>query len=1749
MGTVTRRLVGLASLALTAPLLVAPAQGAEERPNPRVASQACTVGGVTTGVAYASGRVLAGGSGVNAARVYAYDLETGSVTCVLTASDGTYTAPLPGVSYGGGVRRSAEGWVIAAAAPSGSPLGGASRTLAWNAVTPGATLAMGELALGTATASVEVTVNGQPPDGPALVCVGFEFVQWAGPCAVAPAGSAAPVALATGTATSQSVYAQARASGAWWRGWSTTTTPGTVVVMDLGEEPSRSSQPCVEGQAVRGTVTREVDGVTVGVSADVVAYGLGDAAGNPTRVYLGETVSDRNGQYTLCASFADLPNGTSGVRLVVVANSVLGGVRTVTSMASGCTAGCTGEDVRLDGTPDIGGGATYSGRTGLASQAAFSWWSVSAGFLDGGNPVQSFEVASGVTGPDGTWGLAFADGLNPVPNGSYIAAVRPPNARAGYAETFAAFTSTGSSAALNVSLTRGNFTGQAVAADGSPLAWSWLSVGQVECMSMCVYRGASTDSQGWFSLNLPDGTYEATAYAPWGNSGSVTTTRTLVVSAGSLVSFAGSAPTDPLVFQLQGPNARILVRADGSPLPDTHLSVRRWNDAGYFDWSGDGFTTSSGIAGVRLEPGEYLVTVRHWGDRLVPAAYQRWRVTQSGGDVAIEVCALTGRINGEPCPTGVTTSALTRNPEGDWIVNLPVANLVATVQSPDGDRDLANAEVCLVQEGSEPGFTWSDYLSCQTSNSSGKAAFSLPPSGSYKVVVYPPWDTNEDWVSASFRFRTDSAGAVCSVASNSSCTALSGSTMSLPLSGPNVIATVTGAGGGALTGGWASVQRACDWHPQCREWVTSASVSQSGRLSVKLDASDDTYYLTVHPWNAIDGSVGTTFPIRVTDSDTVQRLSLQLKSPNVSGTITDSFASPLAFANILVEQSTANGWMWVGAHAQTSLSGDYRLLLDPGTYRLRVSPQANDRSRAVVTTSASFTVGAGTIDVDVTMAAPNLIGTVKLPNGSALAGGWIEVQEWFPAYGYYGWSSTVPGAESVSGGRFSLNLPSGQWRLVVNPPWGTLTASRTIVPVRSDGTGVCLDVSPFTTCAADRYLTSAYEVTMESPNVSGQVFMPDGVTEIAYSWIDVQKWTGSQFSWDFDLPSVVTGPRATFALRLPAGRWRLTAHPDGNVVDATRALTDVTVDAGGVCLTSSAPCGPDDAIALGDFDVSLKAPNVTGLVTAGGSAVPHAWAQVEKWNSVGNYWEWTNNYSWTRDTGRYALSVLDDGDYRVRANSGQGVRGYTEGVTYLRALTGEVCELSGTPEPPSAPTCATGLDDSVAVTTALAPSSLVALIRGDGQPVPWTWVQLQERVNGDWNWRQGNHTVADGSVSLNVTTDDSGLFRLRIEPPWGTDVEYVRSYAEFIAYRDGATTRTCSTTDWNASTRTCAAPVSSAAPLMVNLNVGGLRGRVTSPDGSAGIAGTWVQVQKWTAYPWSPGTHGWLWVDAYAHTRQTGNFTLPLEEAGVYQITAYQPWINPSGWSRRTTIVQFDGAGAWCRQDPIAGTGPASGFGACDYAPGLTTDRLVMPLMTSNLVGVVKFNGTAGDASTSRSMPFAWIEVRKTTGEWVASLSSSDQGRFALFLDDGAYAVTAYPNGRFSQRPPVTQGITVSGGTVVAGLTGGELILDVDAIPPNALLTLTGVTGQRLIAVERDANDDTTSVDWILQPSLAASTNGSSPNVAGFVFPAGVYRLTLVPDIGKVVSTGGQVEVVVPASGTVGVTMSATETVDPSAGS
>jgi membrane-associated protease RseP (regulator of RpoE activity) len=185
-----------------------------------------------------------------------------------------------------------------------------------------------------------------------------------------------------------------------------------------------------------------------------------------------------------------------------------------------------------------------------------------------------------------------------------------------------------------------------------------------------------------------------------------------------------------------------------------------------------------------------------------------------------------------------------------------------------------------------------------------------------------------------------------------------------------------------------------------------------------------------------------------------------------------------------------------------------------------------------------------------------------------------------------------------------------------------------------------------------------------------------------------------------------------------------------------------------------------------------------------------------------------------------------------------------------------------------------------------------------------------------------------------------------------------------------------------------------------------------------------------------------------------------------------------------------------------------------------------MVLATSNVVGGLVFDDTVNGVLTSRGMPYGWIEVRDDSGSYVTSVGTTNQGRFALRLEDGDYTLIGYPNWQFSQRPPIRLPITVLGDAVTDGLTGGELLLDLDSVPPNVTLTIDGVPGARLVAVEVE-----TSNGWEPVSQYNVVSSGSSTNLAKFALPVGRYRLSVVPEIDYVITGANSalVEVMSPS--------------------
>jgi len=122
-----------------------------------------------------------------------------------------------------------------------------------------------------------------------------------------------------------------------------------------------------------------------------------------------------------------------------------------------------------------------------------------------------------------------------------------------------------------------------------------------------------------------------------------------------------------------------------------------------------------------------------------------------------------------------------------------------------------------------------------------------------------------------------------------------------------------------------------------------------------------------------------------------------------------------------------------------------------------------------------------------------------------------------------------------------------------------------------------------------------------------------------------------------------TGDSNTFDFKLPQGVYDLTLRPRGDE-DPPRGTGKyvVTVDAQGVATMVNS--SGETAVAQGGyFEISLGAPNLTGLVTVDG-VTSSASVEWQKVNSNGE-WEWTDNYVEVQRNGKFGGS-FEPGKYR-----------------------------------------------------------------------------------------------------------------------------------------------------------------------------------------------------------------------------------------------------------------------------------------------------------------------------------------------------------------------------------------------------------------------------------------------------------------------------------------------------------------------
>jgi hypothetical protein len=1721
-----------------------------------------------TAFAQVSGTVTSGGSALPGAAVYVVNMETGASACVITNASGAYSAPLPAVTGSGAARKPSDSWYIIANPDASSSLASAWIDLPASQVSGNVSGQNLSLAASNLNARALLKGSQSPIAGPAIVCL------------IPDRQLDPPVTCGVTQAFGGNFRAQLRvpSTGRYWiqgsylqpSGWvegfkdNPIIKAGSPTSVDV-ELTQQGSEPCKSGQvAVTGLVSRTTGGTTFPARAVLsVAAQWVDSVYGLTGWGLGWADSARDGTYQLCVDPSELPpnKSLSTVNLFLRAEPYAGGASMVTPLLN-CATGCT-SNVSLSWSPVIGGKIFLPPST-PANRARYS---ISTVFMTPDGPQPGPEILSGSTDASGNWGIG-APTAGSLPSGTYMLRAYPPLNTVGFAGDDSIFTLPGAN--FDLTLPQGNLTVGVARPDGDPSAWTWIEARKCVPRQGCEFQSGETDVDGKSTFVLSNGTWKLTAYPDWDARDLVAVSADVVVSGGVVQSWNGGAVPSTPTLTLRTPNAKLkVVRSDGAIVPQANINATPWSgnqgDDGPWDWQSSTWasTDDSGLAGLLLNGGGtvYEVQVSPPQSVAVPNLTQYIEVTGSGANIAISRCVPPDDWRQKPCETGPKTPLVPEAGTGAWILAFADPNVTGLVKDPDNViQPYAGIQISRLTTDSG-GNSYFQQLPGQTgwanSSESGAYALALPSEGRYRLTVRKPWNNAGNWAPRDYYLDVDSSLNVCERTDRSvACTPtgkLTGSAaLTLLLARPNVTGTVRQVNGQLLDGGWMGVFRETQCPgggTGCRDYVTGTEISQTGEFTLNLESTDDSYYLTVNPWQVDDTSVETTFQLKVQPSQTYS-LNYTLNGSNVTGVIKTSDDSPAADSWVSVEKRLGpNQWNWAGG-TNTNQQGSFGLYLTPGQYRFRVEPGPNVRGKGVSTMYPAgddtyITVSTtGNAPLSILLRPPNLSGNVLLPGGNGAAvGSWLEVQKWNPAFERYEWTSEVVGTSTGADGAYALNIPAGRWQIVANPPWGNTEASRKeLRVVATSATSVCLD-NGSGGCDGSALAAGEADIELRSPNVVGSVQAPSG-DPVGNTWVDVRLWNESRssYEWSPDLNGLNVNFDGVFTANLPNGRYELTANPPWGSADYSRGSTEIAIASGQVSSIDGSSCGPN----CPEIVIELGSPNVSGKVRypSDDTAVAFAPVFAEKWNGTNNYWEWNNTYTNSTQSGDYALNLTSPGTYRITARTTQQTEQFADGRRYVVVdstrdmclVDGEDAAISTTDCPGSIPP---GTDDSLPNTSVrLALPNLIGSVASGGVPIANSWVSIMAKTAFGYDWVGGTETTASGRFSFNVPIKGGSTteYMVEVSPPWGNSQGLTRKRVNVVAFGSSGSPSVCPAAQWNAGSSTCAAGqvVTDDTRVVVTLSAGNMRGVVRTPvsQGNQTVRDAGVSLEKWVPAPWAPGggLYTWQWTDQFTNTSSSGAFSLNTDDTGAYRITGYPAWDDNAGLAKSSKIINLRSDGRWCQVDDSTGTS-AGTFDCVSSVYSTDDSRITINLNAGNVSTIVR-------NPSGTPVRDAWVGLRQKVTSvfgsswlWLGGSSTKSGGAFATFIDDsGTYALEVYPpwQGTDGSWPRFTVEFTVSCHTTpctdtlddsvyfpTPNMTGKVVSPDDSSVP----------IANSWVSVEQETTPG--QYQWV---DLGTSTNRSGEFVLNL--PADdTYRLTANPSWGNPLGTRASVTVTVSSGG------------------
>ena len=880
---------------------------------------------------------------------------------------------------------------------------------------------------------------------------------------------------------------------------------------------------------------------------------------------------------------------------------------------------------------------------------------------------------------------------------------------------------------------------------------------QVEVFKDNEYITNTNTAAGVAALTFPSaGTYQIKVNPPRSATGTARATyeATLTLSPRG-VTIAGLTAVDGVyILELGVPTLSGTLRSpDGSTIRDTEV-VPVDRDTGQDMWEYAARTNAFGVWSIALPEGSWDIFARApWGDATLGDSDRIGPVVVNSSGVATSI------------PAGYTKDAF------DISLNLPT--WTGTLVSPnDSSQILTNGNICLAT-GSYENRTWS----CAQTNGQGEWALSKPTGftgfGDDDELFINEWGSQE------FAEKRLRGGAEIESALG---VWVNGSTYAgvlLSPAAPNltifVQAGVDGNGDPApAKNAWVGVDDGMDWlgggNTNSQGFATIAipddklTSELNVQVNIEHNATLSADFAAVRKVFAADGS-----------ASAPRALSVALATPNFKVQVSEPSPSSAAVSYGWIEVMNEITGEWIGG-SNTNNSGFSAISLPASaTYTVTVNPPwdggatySKNTYTVVVDSSDNVTSvqdragnpvnpDGGTGIFGLSLATPSVSGVVKDSSSNAVRDAWVTPIEQ-NGWEYLWWM----GANSRSGGAFSMNLDDGIFLLEANPSWnnsaGDTKSKRCSVEIVSgtlnagySGTDKCTITD------------SKVQLALRAPNVSFTLKAPDS-TGVAYANVgmfigDWSVWSQSnrygEVSLNLDADEIKERSGVTTA---GTHDIRIVVDPPYGNSDLARFECNST-DAGQLCrdipdfvLDGSLNASFSAALTTG-FEASFAAPN-TRIQIADPSGSPllqqGSWVTILEENGGNREWLVGSN----SDGSGIAAFNLDISDptqtYTIEVSPPHTRRGEFAQATYTGLTQAELNSYLAKLESPNLKLKVVDSNRSLAAKWA------------------WVGVEIVDPTNNNafLGWHAGSGADREGVVSLNLPS--SKRYRVMFNPNPGT---------------------------------------------------------------------------------------------------------------------------------------------------------------------------------------------------------------------------------------------------------------------------------------------------------------------------------------------------------------------------------------------